>query len=78
MTRGSAGFDGAWRRARSKLLGLEALRDALGDELAERDGRARYGRQRYCRNRSRKASQRKVGADTKVRRQSRLGSRGRR
>jgi hypothetical protein len=28
----------AWRRARSRLARLEAVRDALGEELAERDG----------------------------------------
>jgi hypothetical protein len=28
----------AWRRARSQLARLEAVRDALGEELAERDG----------------------------------------
>lgn len=37
-----------WRAARLRLLGLESLRDALGDELAsidaERDARARGDR----------------------------------
>lgn len=28
----------AWRRARSQIAQLEAVRDALGDELAARDG----------------------------------------
>ncbi|MGB6354269.1 MAG: hypothetical protein WBF21_09850 [Steroidobacteraceae bacterium] len=28
----------AWRRARSKLMELECLRDALGDQLTEIDG----------------------------------------
>jgi hypothetical protein len=28
----------AWRRARTKLLELECLRDALGDQLTEIDG----------------------------------------
>jgi hypothetical protein len=35
--------EGAWRRARSHLVSLEALRDALGEELAERDGHRRQG-----------------------------------
>jgi hypothetical protein len=30
--------EGAWRHAQSRLARLEALRDALGEELAERDG----------------------------------------
>jgi len=29
--------EGAWQQARSQLTRLEALRDALGEELAERD-----------------------------------------
>jgi len=29
--------ESAWRRARKELVRLEALRDALGEELAERD-----------------------------------------
>ncbi len=29
--------EGAWWRARSELARLEALRDALGEELAQRD-----------------------------------------
>lgn len=29
--------ENAWRRARSQLARLETLRDALGEELAERD-----------------------------------------
>jgi len=33
--------EGAWRRARLRLVRLEAMRDALGEELAERDGRHR-------------------------------------
>jgi hypothetical protein len=31
----------AWRRARSQLARLEAVRDALGEELAECDGQLR-------------------------------------
>jgi chromosome condensin MukBEF complex kleisin-like MukF subunit len=31
--------DAAWRRARAQLTRLEAVRDALGDELATRDAR---------------------------------------
>ena len=30
--------ESAWRRARGQLASLEVLRDALGEELAERDG----------------------------------------
>lgn len=30
--------ESSWRRARSELVRLEALRDALGEELANRDG----------------------------------------
>jgi hypothetical protein len=35
--------EGAWRHAHSRLVRLEALRDALGEELAERDGRQQGG-----------------------------------
>ncbi len=31
--------EAAWRRARSELVRFEELRDALGEELAERDAR---------------------------------------
>lgn len=31
----------AWRRARNELVKREALRDALGEHLAERDGQLR-------------------------------------
>jgi hypothetical protein len=34
----SASADNSWRQARIQLLRLEAIRDALGEELAERDG----------------------------------------
>jgi hypothetical protein len=30
--------EAAWRRARAQLVQLEALRDALGDQLADIDG----------------------------------------
>jgi ribosomal 50S subunit-associated protein YjgA (DUF615 family) len=35
--------EGAWRRARAELAQLEALRDALGDELELSDWDAREG-----------------------------------
>jgi len=35
--------EGAWRRARAELARLEALRDALGDELEFADRDAREG-----------------------------------
>jgi ribosomal 50S subunit-associated protein YjgA (DUF615 family) len=35
--------EGAWRRARAELARLEALRDALGDELELADRDAREG-----------------------------------
>jgi hypothetical protein len=31
--------ESAWRRARAQLAWFESLRDALGEELAEREGR---------------------------------------
>ena len=31
--------EASWRRARARLAQLEALRDALGDQLADIDGR---------------------------------------
>jgi hypothetical protein len=34
----SESADNSWRQARIQLLRLEAIRDALGEELAERDG----------------------------------------
>jgi hypothetical protein len=35
--------DLAWRRARTKLMELECLRDALGDQLTEIDGQSDAG-----------------------------------